>query len=221
MKDLFFDEDLTIGTYRYAVSHAIPQMTQVAWRDKREEIEKIRPGVGREKVVFNLSRREYEQEFGARYKRPGVVARVLAILYKIVPKIGPFRVLSYKAPTADVEKMFLESFQQTRDRFRQSLDALKVQGAGRLNLPNTDFDTGKPAARGEYRLADDTYAELLDTLAKRRFAGVSEPLRNNIARFYGRVDPLPNERKKDLERDARLKQALADLIATPAASPRR
>src|SRR5438128_2500496 len=29
MKDLFLDEDLTIGTYRYAVSQAIPQMTRV------------------------------------------------------------------------------------------------------------------------------------------------------------------------------------------------
>jgi hypothetical protein len=113
--------------------------------------------------------------------------------------------------------MFLESFQQARDRFHQALDALK---AGRLNLANTDFDTGKPAARGEYQLADDTYAELVDKLAKRGFAGVSEPLRTNITRFYA-LKPLPNESKKDRKRDARLRQALAGLSAAPTTSPAR
>ena len=218
VKDLFLDEDLTIGTYRYAVSHAIPQMTQVAWHDKHDEIDKLRPGVQQNQFVFNLSRREYEQEFGTRYKRPGLVARVLAIVYKLVPKVGPFRVLSYKAPTPEIEKMFLESFQQARDRFHQSLDALR---AGRLNLTNTDFDTGKPAARGEYPLADETYAELVDKLAKRGFAGVPEPLRANVTRFYANFDPLPNESKKERKRDARVKQELAALSATSTTSPRR
>ena len=218
VKDLFLDEDLTIGTYRYAVSHAIPQMTQVAWHDKHDEIDKLRPGVQQNQFVFNLSRREYEQEFGTRYKRPGVFARVLAIVYKLVPKVGPFRVLSYKAPTPEIEKMFLESFQQARDRFHQSLDALK---AGRLNLTNTDFDTGKPAARGEYPLADDTYAELVDKLAERGFAGVPERLRTNITRFYAALDPRPNESKKDRKRDARVKQELAALSATSTTAPRR
>ena len=44
MKDLFLDEDLTIGTYRYAVSQAIPQMTNVAWRQKHDLIDKAAPG---------------------------------------------------------------------------------------------------------------------------------------------------------------------------------
>jgi hypothetical protein len=45
MKDVFVDEDLAIGTYRFAVSQAIPNATKVAWRDKREEIEKVTPGI--------------------------------------------------------------------------------------------------------------------------------------------------------------------------------
>jgi len=218
LKDLFFDQELTIGTYRYAVSHAIPQMTRVAWHDKRDEIEKLRPGAQQKEFVFNLSRQEYEKAFGARYQRPGVVARVLAFLYKIVPKIGPFQVLSFKAPTGEVEKLFLDSFQQARDRFHQSLDALR---AGRLNLPNTDFDTGRPAARGEYPLADETYAELVDQLAGRKFAGVPAGLQTNIARYYGALDPIPNESRKDRKRDARIKQELAGLSAASTTSPRR
>jgi hypothetical protein len=41
--DLFLDEDLTLGTYRYAVSQAIPQMTNVAWRQKHDSSTRPRP----------------------------------------------------------------------------------------------------------------------------------------------------------------------------------
>ena len=45
MKDVFISEDLAVGTFRYAVSKTIPQMTQVAWEKKRDEIEKLTPCV--------------------------------------------------------------------------------------------------------------------------------------------------------------------------------
>ncbi|PYR70281.1 MAG: hypothetical protein DMF88_03330 [Acidobacteria bacterium] len=45
MKDVFASEDLAIGTFRYAVSKTIPQMTQVAWEKERDKIEKLAPNV--------------------------------------------------------------------------------------------------------------------------------------------------------------------------------
>ena len=182
MKDVFVDEDLAIGTYRFAVSQAIPNATKVAWRDKRDEIEKVTPGIERQKFVFNMSRQEYERQFGKEYRRPGVFVRVLTFLYKLVPKIGPFKYFSFKPPTPEAEKLFLQSFVDVRERFRQSIEAL---AAGRLNLPNTNFDVGRPTSRGEYSLADETYDDLLKKLEKRKFAGVSAELRTNIDRYYG------------------------------------
>src|SRR5712691_10675110 len=64
MKDVFLSEDLAIGSYRRAISDTIPNITRVAWRDKHEEIEKIKPAMARERFVFNLSRRDYERDFG-------------------------------------------------------------------------------------------------------------------------------------------------------------
>ena len=55
-------------------------------------------------------------------------------------------------------------------QFQQLLDAL---AAGRLKLKEHRLRHGKQALRGERRLADDTYAELLDGLSERKFAGVS------------------------------------------------
>jgi len=59
MKDIFMSEDLAIGSYRHAVSQTIPEITRIAWRDKRDEIQQLNPGAAEEKFVFNLSPQEY------------------------------------------------------------------------------------------------------------------------------------------------------------------
>ena len=186
MGDLFFDRSLAVGTFRYAVGKAIPQMTKVAWKKKRKEIEQVAPGITSADFIFNLSRREYEKEFGTDYAKPKGWARLVGVLYHLIPKVGPFRALAFQAPTPEAETLFLESFNRTKDRFTRELGALR---AGRLNLANTNLDVGVPTARGEYELADDTYAELLDELAERKFSDVSDALRADLRRHFGANDP--------------------------------
>jgi hypothetical protein len=207
MKDVFMSEDLAIGSYRHAVSQTIPEITRIAWRDKREEIEKLNPGAAQEKFVFNLSRQEYDKAYGTEYQKPSLFARFLGVLYKLVPKVGPLRPLQFKAPSKEAEALFLASFKGTRERFRAALDAL---GRGRLDLPNTDFDTGKPSAHGEYSLADATYAELLDRLTGHRLASVPDALRRNINAFYAAA-PHKMSSRKERKRAAQIKKSLAAL----------
>jgi hypothetical protein len=207
MNDVFLTEDLAIGSYRHAISQTIPEITRIAWRDKREEIQKLNPGAAAEKFVFNLSRQEYDKAFGTDYQKPGLMARFLAFLYRLLPKIGPLKPLQFKAPTKEAEALFLASFKDTTERYRAALDAV---GRGRLDLPNTNFDTGRPSAHGDYTLADDTYAELLDRLTGHRLAGVPEPLRKNIAAFYAAA-PSRMSSKKERKRTAKIKEMLAAL----------
>ena len=196
MKDIFFNEDLAIGSYRHAVATTIPGMTKVAWSKKRAEILKVMPTANKQRVVFNLRRGEYEKRFGADYEKPHGFARFLSWIYMLIPKIGPFRTLKFSVPTAEAERLFLASFISTREHFRQSLVALKD---GRLDLANTDFDTGKPTTRGEYSMADETYDQLLEKLADRKFAGVSEPMRANFMAYYGDPSGLPAKVREQLE----------------------
>jgi hypothetical protein len=193
LKDVFMSEDLAIGSYRHAVSQTIPEITRIAWRDKREEIQKLIPGAAEEKFVFNLSREEYDKAYGTDYEKPGLLARFLAFLYRLLPKVGPLKPLQFKAPTKEAEALFLESFKSTRERFRSALDAL---GRGRLDLHNTDFDTGKPSVHGEYSLADETYAELLGRLTRHDPATVPDALRQNINAFYAAAPSRMSDRKE-------------------------
>jgi hypothetical protein len=194
LHDVFlFDEDLAIGSYRHAISELIPELTRAAWKDKKEEIEKLVPGIAEDRFLFAMSREDYEKRYGVSYKRPGLFDRFLAFLYRLLPKIGPLRPLKFETPNPAAEKLFVESLKDTRERYRASLHEVS---AGRLRLTNTDFDTGRPSVHGEYELADKTYAELLDRLAKRKFNNVTPAVRRNILAFYDRADHRTSRKER-------------------------
>lgn len=129
---------------------------------------------------------EYEQAFGKDYAKPKGFARVISWLYHLIPKIGPFRALAFKVPTPEAEKLFLESFERTKERYAQSLSAVK---SGRPDFANINLDLGRAAPKGGYQLADDTYDELIKKLSDRKHAAVSAALRADLVKHYGAADP--------------------------------
>src|SRR5579862_6051773 len=214
MSDIFVNEDLALGTYRRTVSGLVPQMTRVAWSQKREQIEKATPGIQRKTFVFNLSRRQYEQEFGSVYQRPGTGAAMIAFVLRVVPKIGPFRALAFHPPTPQIEALFLKSFQTTREQYAAFLVSLRDDAP---SLPDDDLDTAKRTELGEYPLADETYAELLDKLAQHNFTAVTPSLRKNIVDFYSPQTPvqalvIPDKNKVSWEKT---QKELEELRGTP------
>lgn len=202
VKDLFFDTDLAIGTFRWAVSKTIPEMTAVAWRDKEDEIRKVTPTVQRSAFIYTLTRQEYEQAFGTKYRKPGLLATFFATVMKVLPKFGPFKPLAFKAPTPEAEHLFAESFRTARDRYRAQL---RDAADGKISLANTDFDTGRRSAWGEYSLADTTYQQFLDRLSKHGFADVPRDVRRDVLEFFTarpadatRGGPLPTRVQRQL-----------------------
>src|SRR5665213_1620794 len=195
LKDVFGSLDLALGSFRYSVSNIIPGMTRVAWQLKGNTVVKEIPGMKKKKFLYNLSRSSYEKDFGKGYRRPGFGTRLVALMLKIVPKIGPFKSLKFRAPTPEVEKMFMTSFNATVDSYRRLLARV---GEGRTELVNQDFDIGRPTVAGEYLGAHLTYDKLLDKLAGHKFAGVSADLRGNILDYYkDRKPPVSPPTKKD------------------------
>jgi hypothetical protein len=190
MGDQFMDRSLAIGTYRYSVGKAIPEMTKAAWKSKRKEIEQLTPGVTEASYVFNLSRRDYEKQYGKDYAKPKGFAKVVGWLYHIVPKVGPFRTLAFKVPTPEAEKLFLESFERTKQRYAQELNAVKT---GKPQFANINLDVGRALPKGEYQLADETYDELSKKLAERKDKNGAVPaaLTADLVNHYGAGFSLP------------------------------
>jgi hypothetical protein len=193
IKDVFPSEDRAISTYRYAVSQIIPALTRAAWRDKRDEIAALIPTVQQRAFVFDYRRIDFERDYGRDYAKPGLFARFLATIYRIVPKVGPLKPLSFKAPTPEAQEMFIRGFKNASTRYRAAIDRV---ASGQIEFRNTDFDTGRPARHGEYALADETYADLLAKLAVRQFEGIPTALRQDVLAFYGQR-PAPSATSKD------------------------
>ncbi|HEY6387067.1 MAG TPA: zinc dependent phospholipase C family protein, partial [Candidatus Acidoferrum sp.] len=170
LKSVLKDESRVINSYRRDVSSLIPKATRIAWKLKQDDIRKDLPGITRQKFLYNISRASYEKEWGRDYNRPGPGDVFLSSLYRILPKIGPLRVLEFRTPNPQTEKLFEESFNVTLDRYRAFLADL---GKGEVALGNDNLDVGETTARGQYRLGDNACAQLLDELAKKQFAEAS------------------------------------------------
>jgi hypothetical protein len=208
MKDLFGDHlDLALGSFRYTTSTIIPDMTHMAWQLKKDKIVQEIPGMTKQKFLFNLSRSSYEKDWGTQYKGPGIRARMLALVLRLMPKSGPFKGLAFRAPTPEVEKLFMTSFNATIDQYRKMLLNEK---ADHLKVPNDNFDTGDPTAAGKYLGADLAYDKLLDKLAEKKFANVSADLRDNILTYYEtRKPPAAAVAADTTEKQANKKDAKA------------
>jgi len=204
LKDVLTHEDLAVGSYRFAISRMIPEMTKVALRTHKKDLMRETPNFAKRKFLYRLSRSDYEKEWGKDYTKAGFGTRVLAVLLRYMPKIGPFKALAFNSPTPRTEDLYFKSINTTVDQYRVFLDQVRSNS---LQLANCDFDSGKATKAAEYSLTDETYAELLAQLATRKFDQTTPELRDDILHFYSDLS-APIETKKD---DVRWQSVLVHL----------
>ena len=210
LKDVLTHEDLAVGSYRWAVSRMIPEMTQVALQTHKKEMMHESPDFAKEKFLYRLSRSDYEKQWGKDYQKPGVGTRILSTLLRYMPKIGPFKGLAFNNPTTQTEDLYFKSINTTVDQYRVFLEEVRNDN---LVLPNTDLDSGQPTRAAEYSLTDEAYAKLVAQLSGRKFDLTSPELRANILDFYS--DPSAAiETKRDPVRWQNLLTALDQLKST-------
>ncbi len=208
LERVFMSVDLAIGSYRRAVGSIFPAITRVAWQIRKQEIRRDAPSVTRKTFLYNLSRSSYEKNWGSTYSRPGIRSKTLTVVFRIVPRVGPLRALSFKRLTPEAEKMYMASFNSTIDRYRE---LLSEQSAGSLKLPNDNLDVGAFTAAGQYRLMDAAYAQLLHKL-QGHYTEMPQELRSDILAFYHDLS-VPISTKTDANDWARVLKELGRLQA--------
>src|SRR5579871_895801 len=181
LKEVLTHEDMAVGSYRFAVSRMIPEMTQVALQTHKKDLMRETPNFAKKKFLYRLSRSDYEKQWGKDYVKPGAGTRILSTLLRYMPKIGPFKGLAFNAPTPQTEDLYFKSINTTVDQYQVFLEEVRSNS---LVLPNCDLDSGQPTKPAEYTLTDDAYAKLLAQLSEGKFALTSPELRDNILQFY-------------------------------------
>ncbi|GAC1375762.1 MAG: hypothetical protein NVSMB30_20330 [Hymenobacter sp.] len=215
LRQVIVNVDLSIATFRFAVSQLIPTAARAAWHYKRKDILKLSPAARLRDYLERVSPRKFRHEYGTEYKEPGFGARILSYFIRVMPKIGPLKPFAFKLPTPQAEQLFRASFRKTMaaycaDVARQPADTT----AAPLALANADFDTGQPTRAGEYGLADETYGDWLRKLATKKFENLSSPARQNILAFYGPQPKTPaSEAEKQGNKQRETQEALEQLRA--------
>ena len=169
----------TRSARRFRRSRASPGATSA------RRSQKLMPGRRRRSSSSSTcSRQEYEQ--GLRHR---------------LPEARPARAVPRRSSTGCCRRSVRSGRCSSRRRRRRPrrcfsrASRTRASGIARRSTPsaaaasicaNTNFDTGKPSAHGEYTLADETYAELLDRLTGHRLAGVPEALRAEHRRVLRR-----------------------------------
>jgi hypothetical protein len=178
--DLFGNFDRAVGTFRWAVKSLIPTVTKTAWKIKGNEIRKTNPSATRRSYIYRIRRHEYYSEFGKERQKSSLGQSLLSFFIRIAPKIGPLKVLKFRTPSPEAEKIFIESFDATILNYNKGVAIIKNNG----NLGNMNWDTGKETMQYEYRLADRTYSDWVIKLKEKNFETVTPSVKENILAFY-------------------------------------
>ena len=181
LDDLFENYDVAIGTYRWGFRALINEATGVSWELYRNDIESLEPGATKDSFVREISRGDFEQEFGKVFREPGYFARFFGVFAGLVPNIGPLARLPYKPLPPSVQQLYFSAAHKAAGEYRNELERVAND---ELYLPNLNLDTGRASKAGEYPMADKTYAELLRRHAQNNFADMPNDLALDMAKHF-------------------------------------
>ena len=196
INDVFGNLSLAISTFRWSVQSLFPELMKAAWVIKKKDIQKLRPDATSRNFKYKMHHRNYYQEYGKERHRPGFFANTLALLIRVLPKVGPLKVLKVKAPGPAEEKLFINSFDTVLVQTSRAMNSLSNST---INFNNIDFDTGADTYPGEYTLADKAYEELLFKLQQDNFYCTNQGLKSSLMQFFNEYKPVVANKRTEQE----------------------
>lgn len=202
--DVFPNFPRAVSTFRWSVAHFIPAITRTAWATRKSDIKKLDSTATARSFRYRMKRRNYRKEFGKEQEKPEWGTTLVSFFIRVLPKVGPLRVLRFRPPGSEAEKLFIQSFDSTLAAYSRTVQQLNLSSP---SLTNMDYDTGKKSSRGEYVLADQSYDCLLLKLEQRDFRNVNEALKQQLLLFYGKMG-VAGSRTQQPVRCAKINEAL-------------
>src|SRR6185503_7210025 len=83
---LFGDFGKAIARFRWTVINILPEITKVAWQTQKQTIRKLSPNAKARNFIYRVKRKNYTAEFDDQYKKPGLLAHLLAMIIHAAPK---------------------------------------------------------------------------------------------------------------------------------------
>jgi Zinc dependent phospholipase C len=189
----------SIRSYRAAVRSFLPRFAHAETVIHRNDFPPDVANASLQTFLDHIERADFQTVWN-RYRRgPGIQTKILALLIRILPRIGALSDLAIKIPTDETQDLYVKSVNRTIEVYRGFLGHLAEP------IPNRDLDTGEKTRPGDYALTDKTYAALLHKVAQR---SVTPGLRQNILDYY-RDANAPITTKRDAKAWAQVVKDLA------------
>jgi Zinc dependent phospholipase C len=204
-------------SYRTSVRTFVPAFASAEVILHGKQFAPDTPGPAYDAFVNQLKKAGFERHWAYTYKKPGIGPHLLAIIIKIIPKIGPARYLAIKIPDQQTEGWYIKSVDDSANVYRQLLADLAANPRGTLKLANVDLDTGQKIRPGGYALADKTYAQLVQRLTAEPNKTIPSELRDDILSFYSNPN-APIHTKRNHRKWKRLMAELQTLKKMKVAS---
>jgi hypothetical protein len=213
LREVLGPEPSAIKSYSSSLRSLLPHVAQAEVVLHRKQFPADFPDENFHQYQARIDQAAREERWGTKREKPGFRTHLMAILIFIVPKIGPLSNLAIRGPNEPAEQDYVKSVNRCLARFEVLLKQL-ADHPGELALEDRDLDTGFKIKPGTYRLADKTYARLLDKIATRPDETLAEGLRENILEYF--ADPgAPNSVKRDEHAWKRVQEELAILQRMP------
>ena len=196
----------SIAFLRYSIKHIFEELTAEAWKLKKSDIIKLHPLMSQSAFLYKIKRKNYYKEYG----RPKFKSIFFYGIVKILPKIGPLRILKFEAPNPQVEKVFAQSLDTVIENYSLSIQKLYSKDTA---IKNNDYDTGDKTFAGEYRIADESYYKLVFTLENNGLRTLNPALKQNLLEFYNNPVTLKYP-KENSRKEKKLSKSLAWIKAT-------
>ncbi len=196
MRSVIGPERRALRTYRFSVRRLLPKFMAVQVLIHRRSFPNEKDDEARRKYLASVAQADYAKLPGSAYREPGFGTHALALVVRIVPKVGTLKILSLKAPQPETGDLYFNSVNTSVQRMRELIGRLRQSPSEDIALENVDLDTGTRTRPGAYRLTDDTYAKLLNEITTQPGTKVPPELREDILLFYS--DPnAPISTKND------------------------
>lgn len=204
---LFGRTRAALHSYRFAVRKFLPAFAGAEVILHGKQFTADTGNDGYDEFIKQLQRADYERRWAYTYKKPGVGPHLLALVIKIVPKVGPAAMLAIKVPDKKTEGLYMDSVNRTAAAYRELLGKLLQNPQATLELPNRDLDTGQKVRPGGYKLTDETYAKLVAQLTRDKTITIPAGVKRDILDYY--ADPnAPISTKRDKRTWKRLQAQL-------------
>jgi hypothetical protein len=173
-----------LRSYRSAVRSFIPAFAEAEVVLHRHQFPPHQDDEAYQRFSERVAQTNYDRRWKHTYKGPGFKAHLLAVLVFIVPKVGGAADLAIKIPTPETQHLYFHSVNQTVDALNNTLRTLQEDRSDPISLTNLDLDTGRQDKPGDYPLADETYARLLEHITAKPENTISRNLKQHILGYY-------------------------------------